>query len=165
MKSTGMLHVVLLMIPGLLFYEAAWGQQVRYNYPGQEFSFMATPNWDEEYGDYNGKEFKVIHPNHGMRISISFVPGCHHPGRYMRKASGLRGLVCPGGNYDTLLHGYHALIMRGHCQQGKRPFTRMMVGFPVEEGLYVMEFCCPDECYAGHRDLVMEILDSVRIGV
>jgi hypothetical protein len=140
-------------------------QKVRYVHPEHDISIECTPNWVEEYTDTNGKEYFVTHPNRSTRVSMTFVADCHDPERFMKKASGLKGIYSLDGNFDTVLNSRRAMIMRGTCHHPWRSFNRVMVGIPVEDGLYLMVICCPEDCYDSQCSTVMEILDSVRIGV
>ena len=156
--------ISILILTGFMVNGKSQDQNARYKHPQYDISFEATPNWDQEYGDFNGKVFRVTHPNKNMSISLSFVPGCRNPEGYLRRIYGLEGLACKKKQFDTLLNDYAAVVMRGHCLEGREPFTRMVVGFPREKGLYLMDISCPEDCDAVHRQSVREILSSVRIG-
>ena len=100
-----------------------------------------------------------------LRINLSFVPDCKNPQRYLRRMSGIKGLVSQKKPYDTLLNNKQAVIMKGMCLQGKEPFRRLVVGIPDEAGLYLMEICCPEECYVNHQSRMRSIIGSLRVGV
>lgn len=164
MKAGLVHHMLLIVLSGLLFSQVAAGQNVRYKHPLHDISFEASPNWEQVVQDFNGREFRVTHPNHNMRISLSFVADCRNPDRYIRRMSGSKGMVSQKGLYDTVLNDQKAVIMKGQCLQGKKPFRRMVIGFPLDKNLYLMEICCPEECLPGHQENVRAILGTVRIG-
>ncbi len=157
-------HIALVILAGLVVSQEVSAQQVRYTHPRYDISFEASSNWIEEYRDFNGMEFRVTNPNHNMRVSLSFVSDCRNPERYLRRMSGLKGMVCLKGNYDTVLNDREAVMMCGNCLRGQKPYTRMVVGFPMGSGLYIMEICCPEDCTAAHQERVKSILHTVRIG-
>jgi hypothetical protein len=82
----------------------------------------------------------------------------------MRRVSGLKGLICYRGGFDTVLNDQKAIVMQGNCLKGMESFSSMVIGFPKEDGLYLMEITCPDNCTAEHRKQVKAILKTVRVG-
>jgi hypothetical protein len=164
MKTDRTILFPLIIITGLFITMQAAGQAVRYKHPHQEISFEASPNWVQELQDHNGEEYWVTHPNQNMQIGLSFVPDCRHPYRYMRRISGLQGMVCPRDHFDTILNDHRAVLIRGECIQGKEPFRKMLIGFPFDNGLYLVEICCPAECYMVHKERVKSILGTIRVG-
>jgi hypothetical protein len=164
MAKAPCISLSLLILSGLLLNGNGQEQNTRYRHPQHDFSFVSTPDWDQEFGDFNGKQFRVTHPNKNMIVSLSFVPGCRNPEAYLRRIQGLEGLLCTTRQFDTLLNDYAAVVIKGNCLEGREAFTRMVVGFPSEKGLYLMEISCPEDCHAAHRQNVREILSSVRIG-
>jgi hypothetical protein len=73
-------------------------------------------------------------------------------------------MVCKERPYDTILNHRHAVMIKGICRQGNEPYRRVVVGIPANDGLYVMEICCPEECFASHQAEVSAILGSLRVG-
>jgi len=64
------------------------------------------------------------------------------------------------------VYAVYLLVMAvGICMQEKQPFRRMVVGIPGNDGLYLIEICCPEDCFQNHQVRMKAILDSVRIGV
>lgn len=151
--------LLLLLISGGL-----WAQGELYQHPVFDISFEATPNWAESYPGSDSFEYSVVHPNHNMKISLRFIPECKRPKKIFRQLSGLTGLICFRGAYDTILNGQEALVMKGNCIEGMESYSNMIIGFPKENGLYLMEISCPDNCTAAHRKRVNTILQTVRIG-
>ncbi|MCK5137017.1 MAG: hypothetical protein KAR19_14620 [Bacteroidales bacterium] len=164
MRSGLITHSSLMVLLGIMFSPDVNSQTEQYKHPLFNIWFEATPHWDQELHDYNGKVFQVTHPNHNMCVNLSFVPDCRKPGKYMKRMSGLMGLICLNGPYDTILNDKKAVIMRGMGLQQKKPFRGMVVGIPGDDGLYLMEICCPEECYVNYQDRMRSILDSVRVG-
>ncbi len=139
-------------------------QGERYHHPVYEISFESTPNWTEQFRDTEKGGYSVINPNHNMVISLGYVPGCKRPLKCMRKLSGIKGLVCLRDGYDTILNDQEALIMFGNCLKFRESFSTMLIGFPSNEGLYLMEISCPENCQAVHRQQLQAILKSIRVG-
>lgn len=127
-------------------------------------SFSASASWVEGPGRNDGKVLRFINPNRNLEVQLSYFPGIIHPNIQLEKISGQRGLICLDKSFDSLLNGRKSVIMRGSCLQGKRPFRRLITGIPGMEGLYVMEICCPEECYASHRKEIEAILGSLTVG-
>jgi hypothetical protein len=138
-------------------------QEVEYSHPLHAFSFEASPFWDQELHNYNGKVFQVTNPNHNMSISLSFIPGRKNARRHMKQVSDQNGLICRQKPYDTILNRKKAVVMQGFCLQGKEPYSRLIIGIPGDEGLYLMEITCPSDCYINHRSKVNAILGSLKI--
>ena len=165
MKTYVIYHKIFLLCMGMIFFQPLHGQKVEYKHPLFDIGFMASPSWEQELHDYNGKIFQVTNPNNNMRINLSFIPNCRNPQKHMKRMSGLKGLICQKGPYDTVLNNKKALIMRGMCLQGKEPFRRLVVGIPDHEGLYLIEFCCPEDCYVNHQSQLNTIMGSLKVGV
>ncbi len=157
-------HMLHLLIFGLFVFRAAEGQNTRYTHPLYDISFEASANWKQVLREVNGKEYRLTHPNHNMSICLSYVPECRHPKRYLKRISGAKGLISPGGYYDTVLNDQVALILRGCCVKGKRPYQNLFVGFPVDEGLYLVEITCPLDCSFSHQERIKAILETVVVG-
>lgn len=158
-----MLLVVLCL--GILSMESIYGQRVEYTHPDYTFSFAASPLWEQEFHDFNGKVFEVTNPNHNMTISMSFIPDCKNARKQMKLISGLSGLVCIQKPYDTILNSKKAVMMHGTCLQGKESFQQLLIGIPCSDGLYLMQISCPSECYINHKAKVNTILGSLRVEV
>lgn len=139
-------------------------QPATYTHPVYQMSFTASAFWNEELSQNNGQVLRVINPNRNMEVSLSYFPGCTHPKRQLQIISGRCGLVCQNADFDTLLNGRKSLLMRGVCLQGRESYRRMITGIPGKDGLYVMQICCPEECYASHRKEMEAILNSLMVG-
>jgi len=156
--------MLILFLATLLLPMGLLSQGERYQHPVYDISFKASPNWTENCKSTEVAEYCVVHPNNNMEISLKYVPDCRRPEKYMRRISGLKGLVCHRGEYDTILNDQEALVMTGNCLEGRESYSTMVIGFPKENGLYLMEISCPDNCSAVHRKRVKTILNTVRIG-
>ncbi len=139
-------------------------QEASYVHPIYPFGFEAGPHWEEALSGLDGKVLQLTNPNRNVVVVLRFIPGADQPEKAMETLSGLNGLICTGGLCDTLLNGRSALLLRGVCLQGRKPFRRLIAGIPVEHGLYVMEICCPEECYTYHRDQMQALLGSLKVG-
>jgi hypothetical protein len=155
----------------LLWSWMGWGlllpvgaQTQEYSHPVFDMGFMASAHWEQQPLFENHQALQLVNPNKNMRVTLSFVPGCRFPGRQLSQISGMRGLVCKEKPYDTILNHRHAVMIKGICFQGKEPYRRVVVGIPGNNGLYVMEICCPEECFAIHQAEVSAILGSLRVG-
>jgi len=155
---------VVLLLAALLLPLRLYSQGERYQHPVYDISFEASPNWTEVYMDSNAAEYCVVHPNHNMEISLKYIADCPRPQKYMRRLSGLAGLVSHRGGYDTILNDQEAVVMSGNCLEGRESYSTMVIGFSKDNGLYLMEISCPDNCTAVHRKRVRTILNTVRIG-
>ena len=158
-----LIKLLLAASLGFLPMASLQGQDVTYSHPLDDFSFEASPSWDQMLHNYNGKVYEVIHPNHNMKISMSFVPGRKSARKQVKEISGLKGMVCSKKPYDTTLNHKKAVLLQGFCLEGKEPFKRLIIGIPGSDGLYLMEICCPVECYINHRTKVDAILSSLKV--
>lgn len=61
---------------GMIFLQSLHGQKVEYKHSLFDIGFMASPSWEQELHDYNGKIFQVTNPNNNMCINLSFIPNC-----------------------------------------------------------------------------------------
>ena len=165
MRSLKFIHLLVTFCLGISSVGSIYGQIVEYSHPLFAFSFAASPLWDQDFHDYNGKVFEVTNPNHNMKISMSFIPGCKNARKQMKKISGLSGMVCLQKPYDTILNSKKAVMMNGTCLQGKVLFRQLLIGIPSSDGLYLMEISCPAECYINHKAKVNTILGSLRVEV
>lgn len=148
-----------IVIPGTMN-----GQLANYDHPMFDIGFEASPHWSQTLHDDNGKVFEVINPNNNLRINLSYVPGCRNVQKHMKHLAGLKGMITPEKAHDTVLNDKQALILQGMCIEGKEPYRRMVVGIPGHDGLYIMEICCPEACYAGHRERMQDILGTLHVG-
>jgi hypothetical protein len=139
-------------------------QSVTYSHPVYDMGFIASPSWENRLVEENGRVWQVVNPNRNMQVNLSFIKNCTNPGKELEMISGTQGLICEGRPYDTVLNNRKALIIKGVCVQGRAPFRRLMIGIPGDEGLYVMEICCPEECYASHRKDMLAIMDTFWVG-
>lgn len=167
MHCRGIIQRLMLLCAGILTCLAMSGQEqlVEYRHPLFEMGFRASPHWDQVLHEENGKVYEVTNTNNNMRINLSYVSRCRNPHKYLKRISGMKGLISQENPRDTLLNKKQALIMHGTCLQGKVPFRRMLVGIPQNKGLYLMEICCPEECYINHHSRVRAIVGSLRVGV
>lgn len=156
-------HFILLMT-ALVVPSGLQSQGESYHHPVYEISFEASPDWTEPVPYSQGGKYSVINPNHNMQISLGYVPQCKRPLKYMRKLSGLKGLVCLRDGYDTILNDHEALILFGNCLEKRESYATMVIGFPKEDGLYLMEISCPENCQTLHFQRLQAILNSVRVG-
>ena len=156
---------MILLICVLLLPTSLLGQEVSYSHPLHNISFEATPSWDQKLHENNGKVFEVTNPNNNMHIYLSFVPECRNVKKHMKRISGRNGLVCQGRPHDSVLNQMEVVVMQGSCVQGKEPFRKMLIGIPGNNGLYLMEISCPNECYVNHKDQVQSILTSLKVEV
>jgi hypothetical protein len=163
MSSFKLIPLLVMFGLGIFPQGSIYGQIVEYRHPLVEFSFAASPLWDQELHNYNGKVFEVTNPNHNMKISMSFIPGCKNARKHMKQISGKSGLICLQKPYDTILNSKKAVVMHGTCLQGKEPFREMLIGIPGKDGLYFMEISCPSDCYINHKTKLNNILGSLRI--
>jgi len=164
-----MLSLPKIVIPVLSLM--LWGvdpvmkaQTASYTHPVYEMHFTASASWEQKLSRDHPEVLRVTNRNRNMEVFLSFFPGCTQPEEQLRKISGQRGLICQDDPFDTVLNGRHSVLMRGVCLQGRRPFHRMITGIPGKDGLYVMEICCPEECYASHRKEMESILGSLVVG-
>lgn len=157
--------IVAFLGMGLFMTGLLYGQGVVYRHPLYEFSFEASPSWNQVLHNYNGKVFEVTNPNHNMRISMSFVPGCKNARKHLRELSGQDGLICLQKPKDTILSRRKVVLMQGACVKEKEAYRRMLIGIPGNEGLYMMEISCPAECYLHHKAELNSILSSLRAKV
>ncbi|MEN8203265.1 MAG: hypothetical protein ABFS28_11765 [Bacteroidota bacterium] len=165
MKSIKLIQLLFLLCLGILQVTPLLAQNVEYSHPHHHFSFEASPHWVQELHDYNGKVFEVTSPNNNMQILMSFVPDCRNAKKHMKLLSGKKGLIYNQKPYDTVLNQRKAVIMQGTCLKEKEPFKRVVIGIPGSDGLYLMEICCPVECYMNHRSRLNSILGSLRVEV
>ncbi|MCP4313277.1 MAG: hypothetical protein GY790_18620 [Bacteroidetes bacterium] len=156
--------LVILLLSALLFPADILSQGERYQHPAYDFSFEATPNWTESFLDSGTRDYSVVHPNNNMEIRLAYVADCRQPVKYMRRLSGLKGLECQRGGYDTILNDREAVVMKGNFLEGRESYSTMVIGFPMENGLYLMEISCPDNCAGAHRERLKAILKTVRVG-
>ena len=163
MRSLKFIQLFVVFGLGIFPVGSIYGQIVEYSHPLFAFSFAASPLWDQEFHDFNGKVFEVTNPNHNMKISMSFIPGCKNARKHMKQISGLSGLVFLQKPYDTILNSKKAVMIHGTCLQGKEPFRQLLIGIPSSDGLYLMEISCPAECYINHKAKVNNILSSLRV--
>ena len=156
----------LLLTAALIFFalQPLCGQKVTYSHPLAEMGFQASPRWDQELIQENGEVYEVTHPNHNIRIRLRFIPDCRNPRKEMRRQSGLKGLVNGKRASDTVLNDKKAFLLRGMCLQDQLPYFRLMVGIPEDGGLYLLEICCPEDCYSSHRELVRDVLGTLTVG-
>lgn len=164
MRTYALFHKILLLSMGIILFQSLHGQVVEYKHPLFDVGFMASPSWEQELHDNNGKIFQVTNPNNNMRINLSFIPDCRNPQKYMKRISGMKGLICPNRPYDTLLNNKKAVIMSGMCLQAREPFRRLVIGIPDNAGLYLIEFCCPEDCYVNHQSRLHSIMGSIKVG-
>ncbi|MGW8314468.1 MAG: hypothetical protein ACWGNV_02620 [Bacteroidales bacterium] len=139
-------------------------QTATYSHPLYQMSFTASSFWNEELSQSNGQLLRVVNPNRNMEVTLSYFPGCTHPKKQLQKISGQCGLICQNASFDTLLNGRKSVLLRGVCLQGRESYRRMITGIPGKDGLYVMQICCPEECYASHRKEMEAILNSLSVG-
>jgi len=165
MKATKFIHLLFLMCLGILGANSLSAQEVKYSHPLHQFSFEASPYWIQELHDYNGKVYELTNPNHNMKILMSFVPDCRNAKKHMRRLSGKKGLICNQKPYDTILNQRKAVVMMATCLEEKEPFKQVVIGIPGKDGLYLMEICCPMDCYLNHRSRVKDILGSLKVEV
>lgn len=154
----------ILFISVLLIPLGLQSQGERYQHPVYDISFEATPNWTVNYAQEDGSSYALINPNSNMVISMDYVPACKNPMKYLKNLSGIKGLVCLREGFDTVLNDQEALIMYGNCLQARESFSSMVIGFPCNGGLYLMQISCPEECAMHHQQKLQLILKTVRIG-
>ena len=155
---------VILVLVALLVPLSLQSQGERYQHPVYDISFVATSNWTEQLPGSESGTYSVVNPNRNMVISLAYIPDCRRPMRYLRNLSGFKGMACKRDGYDTLLNELEALIVCGNSLEIRESFTSLMIGFPSDKGLYLMEIRCPDNCHAAHQQTVKSILETVRIG-
>ncbi len=154
----------ILLISALLVPSGLQSQGERYQHPDYDISFEASPNWTVKYNQEDGGSYVLINPNSNMVISMDYVPACKNPIKYLKNLSAMKGLVCLRDGYDTVLNDQEALIMYGNCLQSRESYTSMVIGFPCNGGLYLMQISCPEECRWHHQQKLQSILKTVRIG-
>lgn len=154
-----------ILLTGLVIPQnSLQGQETTYSHPYHEFGFIASPDWEQRLYEDNGQVFKVVNPNKNMQIFLRFIPDCNNPVKEMRELSGRAGLICREKPYDTIINDRKVFLLKGYCVQKRKPFRRMVVGIPGKRGLYVMEICCPEECYSSHRTEIYTLLGTVYAG-
>jgi len=154
----------ILLLAFVFIFPGLYAQVERYQHPVYDISFEASPNWKEKPQDAESQYYSVVNPNHNMEISLRYIPDCRRPEKYMRRMSGLKGLVCHRGAYDTILNHQKAVVMSGNGLEGRESYSTIIIGFPKDNGLYLMEISCPENCTAVHLKRVRTILQTVRIG-
>ncbi len=155
---------VILVVATMLVPLSLQSQGERYHHPVYDISFVATSNWTEQLPVSRSGAYSVVNPNRNMVISLAYIPDCKRPMKYLRKLSGFKGMACKRDGYDTLLNEQDALIFCGNSLEIRESFTTMVIGFPSDKGLYLMEIRCPDNCQAAHQQTLKSILETVRIG-
>jgi len=135
-----------------------------YTHPEYAMGFSATPAWEEHFLDEDGGVWQVVNPNRNIRVNLRFVKDGKHPDVELEQLAAAEGVICEGTLRDTLLGNREAIMLKGVCIQGREPFRRLLIGIPGKEGVYMMEICCPEECYATQRRDMLVILDSFWTG-
>jgi len=158
-------RMILPILAGLFLQMTLHGQLTSYAHPSVDFGFRASPDWELHYHSENGQVFHAVNPNKNMQVYLSFIPRCKNPARQLEQISGETGLICKEKPYDTIINNRKAYLIKGTCIQGRKPMRRMVVGIPGINGLYVMEICCPEECYANHRNEIYSLLGTVHAGI
>ena len=130
MRSLKFIRLLVVFCLGIFPMGSIYGQIVKYSHPMHAFSFAASPLWDQEFHNFNGMVFEVTNPNHNMKISMSFIPGCKNARKQLKQVSGLSGLVCHQKPYDTILNHKKAVVVQGTFLQGKEPFRSLLIGIP-----------------------------------
>lgn len=154
----------ILLFIGILIPLGLQSQGERYQHPVYDISFEASPNWTEQDTREGGNSYVLVNPNKNMVISMDYVSECNNPMKYLKKLSGLKGLVCLREGYDTVLNDQEALIMYGNCLQSRESYSSLVIAFPSNGGLYLMQISCPEECKVQHQQKLESILKTVRIG-
>lgn len=154
----------ILLVSSLLIPLELQSQGERYQHPDYDISFEASPNWSVKYAQEDGTSYALVNPNSNMVISLDYVPSCKNPMKYLKNLSGIKGLACLREGYDTVLNDQEALIMYGNCLQSRESFSSMVIGFPSNGGMYLMQISCPEECKMLHQQKLKSILKTVRIG-
>jgi hypothetical protein len=158
-------RLILLIVAGLLSQIVLQGQLRTYSHPTVDFGFRASPDWELQFHSENGQVFHAVNPNKNMQVYLSFIPQCKNPVKQLEQISGETGLICSGKPYDTIINNRKAFLLKGTCVQGRKPLKRMVIGIPGMHGLYVMEICCPEECYVNHREDIYSLLGTVHAGI
>lgn len=165
MKFVKLLQLFVIIGLGMSQAGLLMAQNVEYSHPLHSISIEASPSWVQELHSYNGKVFELTNPNNNMHILMSLVPDCRNVKKHMKRLSGKKGLICNQKPHDTILNQRKVVLMQGTCLQEKEPFKRVLIGIPSAEGLYLMEICCPAECYLNHKSRMNNILGSLRVEV
>lgn len=138
-------------------------QSIYYSHPIYNFGFNAGPGWDSQLTNDDESVMKLTNPNNNMQVYLSFASGCSNPDKCLKRISGIKGLVSQKTIHDTILNKRNTLIMNGICLLEKKPFRKIVIAIPSEEGVYLVELCCPEDCYVDHRPVMRSIMETLRV--
>ena len=136
--------------------------EIVYQHPSLGIQFTASPNWNQVALASDKMTYELVNQNNNMHMKVWFEKTEKPVREYLRSE------VCKDGMVDenafvTRLDNQDAYGISAICSEMRRPFKVMLIALPAEDGLYLLRFKCPEECYAEHQEQIQKLLKTIRL--
>jgi len=136
-----------------------------YKHPEFNMQITGSANWNTLYHPYESRSFEIINTNNNMQISMWFSETEEDPDSFLQNFANREGYIYSEGPNDTLLNEHPASCLRAAFVSNKAPSRLFIAAIQGDSGLFVFEVKCPEDCYLSHREVMCNILSSLRIGI
>jgi hypothetical protein len=82
---------------------------------------------------------------------------------YLRSEVCQDGLITGEGPFATVLDNHQAFGICAIYSEMRRPFKVMLIAMPTDEGMYLIRFKCPEECYQEHESQIQKLLSTISM--
>lgn len=154
-KYVGSMLLFLLISSGMLAQD-----EIVYQHPTLGIQFTASPNWVQVRYSGENTTYELVNQNNNMHMKLWFEKTESSIVEF------LRNKVCKEGMVDeetfvTRLDNQEAYGICAICSKMRRPYKVMLIAIPEEDGIYLLRFRCPEECYMEHHEQIQNLLKTV----
>ena len=136
-----------------------------YRHPDFNMQISGSPNWSTLYHPSENLSFEVINTNNNMQISMWYRETEKNADSFLKEFANMEGYIYSEGPNDTVLNAYSASCLSAVIVINKSPSRLFIAAIEGDSGIYVFQVKCPEDCYLSHREMMCNILASLRIGI
>lgn len=158
------INVYVLSIVLLLSFSSGLLAQdeIVYQHPSLGIQFIASPYWNQVDSGNDNMAYELINQNKNMHMRVWYQKSEKSVKNYLRSEICKDGLV-DEKPFECRLDNQDAYGICAICSEMRRPFKVMLIALPTEDGMYLLRFKCPEECYTEHQKQIQKLLDSIRL--
>ena len=136
-----------------------------YRHPDFNMQITGSANWNTLYHPSQSLAFEVINTNNNMQISMWYSKTNTNAESFLKAYANREGYIYSEGPNDTVLNAYTASYLSAATVINKSPSRLFIAAIEGDSGIYIFQVICPEDCYLSHREMMCNILASLRIGI
>lgn len=137
--------------------------EIVYQHPTLGIQFSASPYWSMVNHAGGGLEYELVNKNNNMHVKMWLSDTDKSVVDFLRSEVCENGMISDEGIFVMDLDDHVAYGICANCSEMRRPQKMMLIAMPSDEGLYLIRFKCPEECYSEHKEKIQKLLSTITL--